>query len=99
MGLLIVDRGFRDAIENINAKGFIAKMPPFPDSPSGKLSTKQANDSRSVTKSRYIVEIINGRLKKWFQYFDKTVHNSTLLYLSDDFKIACFLHNVVFKPI
>ena len=30
--------------------------------------------SRLVTKNRY-VEVLNGRIKKTFQYFDKTIQN------------------------
>lgn len=72
--ILVVDRGFRDAMEDITNMGFIGKMPSFADTPSAQLTTEQANNSRIITKTRYIVEVVNGRIKKWFKYFDKTVH-------------------------
>ena len=97
--VFIVDRGFRDSIADINAKGFVGKMPAFLNTPSSAFTTEQANKSRCITKIRYIVEVVNGRLKEWFSYFDKTIENTALPYLFIDFKIACFLHNIVFKPI
>ena len=97
--IFILDRGFRDAIKDINAKNFVAKMPDFSEKASGVLITEQANNSRLITKIRYIVEIVNGRLKEWFCYFDRKIHNSTLLYLFDDFKIAYFLRNIMHQPI
>lgn len=97
--ILVVDRGFRDVMDDITNMGFVGKMPPFANTPSAQLMTEQANNSRTITKIRYIVEVINGRIKKWFKYFDKTIHNTTLSYLFNDFKIACLLHNIMFKPI
>jgi len=73
-------------------------MPHFSDTSTASLTTTQANQSRLVTKNRYIVEILNGKLKKTFQYFDKTIQNTTIPYMFEDFKIACTLLNMTFKP-
>lgn len=97
--VIIVDRGFRDCIPNISSKGFVAKMPSFADKPSLPLTTQQANSSRLITKVRYIVEVVNGRIKKIFKYFDRTIQNTTLDTLFNDFKIACALLNLTFKPV
>ena len=53
---------------------------------------------RLVTKNRYIVEVLNGRIKKTFQYFDKTIQITTIPYMFVDFRIACALLNMTFKP-
>lgn len=63
--VFLVDRSFRNSIAKISEKGFIAKMPEFADSPTALLTTEQANRSRFVTKSCYIVEVINRRLKNF----------------------------------
>lgn len=74
-------------------------MPAFSESPSELLTTQQANKSRLITKSRYIVEVINGRIKQQFQYFNKTVQNTTVPSLFDDFKVACALYNFTFTHV
>jgi len=43
-------------------------MPLFRNNLSVHLSTDQVNQSRFITKSRYIIEVLNGRIKKWFKY-------------------------------
>lgn len=97
--IFLVDRGFRDSINKIIEKGFVAKMPEFADKPSAALTTDQANRSRLVTKNRFIVEVINGRIKEKFKYFGSIIQNSTIPTLFDDFKIACALLNLTFKPL
>ena len=97
--VLLVDRGFRDAMDDIKNAGFTGKMPAFPVIPSAALTVKQANASRLITKNRYIVEVINGWIKKYFKYFDNVIHNTTLTYLFEDVKIACLLHNFILQPV
>gem|GEM_PF-2279954 len=97
--VFVVDRGFRDCMNNIVEKGFIGKMPAFADTPNMPLTTEQANESRLVTKIRYIVEVINGRIKQQYKYFDKTIQNSTVPTLFKDFRIACALLNATYKPV
>lgn len=96
--ILLVDRGFRDSLSKISEKGFILKMPHFSDTSTASLTTTQANQSRLVTKNRYIVEILNGRIKKAFQYFDKTIQNTTIPYMFENFRIACAILNITFMP-
>jgi len=74
-------------------------MPEFADIPSVALTTAQANRSRFVTKNRFIVELINGRIKEKFKYFGQTIQNSTIDSLFEDFRIACGLLNLTFEPL
>ena len=97
--VFLVDRGFRDSISLIEEKGYIPKMPSFADSPNKSLTTEQANQSRLITKSRYVVEYVNGKIKKEFNYFNSAIRNTTLTYVFDDFKIACATYNCRFNPI
>ena len=97
--IFLVDRGFRDSLQAIEKKGFVAKMPYFADKPSAQLSTMQANASRLVTKSRYVVELVNGIIKQLFKYVHMTIHSSTVSDVFEDFKIACAIYNCIFTPI
>ena len=53
----------------------------------------QANETRLVTKVRWIIEDINGCIKSQFRIFDGTIQNKMLLHIMDDLKIACALIN------
>ena len=63
--IIIVDRGFRDAINTIERFGFNVEMPDFLKGKK-QLSCKEANHSRCITKVRWIIE--NGMFtKKYFR--------------------------------
>ena len=87
----MVDRGFRDAIGVMQSLGLYVVMPPFLDH-RRQFTTLESNESRCVTKARWIVEAVNRRIKE-FKYFANTVQNSSLMYLEDDLSIACALIN------
>ncbi|EFN80337.1 hypothetical protein EAI_07057 [Harpegnathos saltator] len=50
--IIIIDRGFRDAMDDITKADFFGEMPSFVDTPPAQLTTKQANNSRLVSKTR-----------------------------------------------
>ena len=72
-------------------------MPPFLDN-RRQFSTEESNQSRCITKIRWIVEAVNRRIKE-FKYFPNTVQNSSLMYLQADLSIACALINRYRPPI
>jgi len=49
-----IDRGFRNSLNRISRKGFIDEMLPFLEKHRKMLTTQQVNQSRLITKSRYI---------------------------------------------
>ncbi len=53
--VVVVDRGFRDAVRTINRFGFNVQMPDFLNGKK-QMSTEEANHSRCVTKVRWIIE-------------------------------------------
>jgi hypothetical protein len=53
--IIVVDRGFRDAVNTITRFGFNVEMPDFLKGKK-QLSCKEANHSRCVTKVRWIIE-------------------------------------------
>lgn len=86
-----MDRGFRDAVGIMESVGLDVAMPPFLDN-RRQFSTEESNESRCITKVRWIVEAVNRRIKE-FKYFANTVQNSSLMYLEADLSVACALIN------
>jgi hypothetical protein len=87
----IVDRGFRDCVEFIDDLGMNIFMPNFLYT--GKQhSTEEANNSRLITKVRWIIEAVNGIIKEWL-YFKNIVPNNNIPFIGDDFRIVCSLIN------
>ena len=89
--VIILDRGFRDAVNELeNKHGLITKMPTC--SNKKQLTTKEANLTRFATKLRWPVEADNGLFKKHFKAVEKTTNNR-LPQIIKDFKIAAALIN------
>ena len=94
--VILVDRGFRDAIDSLENVGFVVKMPTC--STSTVLTTQEANETRLVTACRWKIECVNGKLKS-FKLLDGVRPNSTIKTLKHDCKIAAALLNEYFTPI
>jgi len=62
--LAIVDRGFRDSRKVLHDLRLQTAMPTLAKPGQTKLSTKESNDSLIVTMTRFVIECVNGRLKK-----------------------------------
>jgi hypothetical protein len=95
--IFIVDRGFRDSIGYLNDLGLQVEMPCFLERNEDQHSTLEANQSRLVTKNRWVVEAINGLIKTWL-YFNNVVLNINIPHIGDDFKIICSLINKYRPP-
>ena len=88
--LLILDRGFRDIVKQLEKKyKIITKMPACSKE---KLTTLEANHTRLVTKCRWVIEAINGIFKKSFKSLEKC-RNNVLNHIMDDYRIAASLIN------
>lgn len=77
--VMVLDRGFRDA-----GSGFTVYTPQTLSRHESQLSTEAANKSRLVTLVRWVVETINGRMKRDFKifrnkYFNNTNHGNDIL--------------------
>lgn len=70
--VLILDRGFRDSISSIQEFGYNPQMPPS-RSRGEQLTTEDANKSRLITMTRWVVETMNGRFKKILSYSDTPI--------------------------
>ena len=87
----MVDKGFRDSISVMQTLGLDVAVPPFLDGKRQFLA-EEANQSRCITKVRWIVEAANRRIKE-FKYFANTIQNSSLCYLENDLSVVCALIN------
>ncbi len=65
LDILIVDRGFRDVKEFLERIGLSVLYPHFMQPGQSQLDDEAANQSRLVTKVRWVVEVVNARLKRW----------------------------------
>jgi len=100
--IFLVDRGYRDAIQLLQQIGIRVKMPGFAIHNRGRArgsqgDTEEVNESRLVTKSRWIVESRNGHIKSMFKFFSDMVHAPHVRNIGDFFRIGCALINA-FRP-
>lgn len=96
--VFLVDRGFRDAVEFLENNNISVRMPPFLKKKEKQHSTEDANLSRMITKVRWIVEAVNGRVKKW-KLLDKVLPNTLVPSIGDFVRITCSLCNKYRPPI
>ncbi|KAJ8671549.1 hypothetical protein QAD02_002808 [Eretmocerus hayati] len=95
--IIILDRGYRDAVPFLEALGFIVYIPPFLEQGQRQFTTEQANYARLITKTRWIVESRNGHMKSIFKFFDHRISVVHALNLGDFFKIGAAIINR-FRP-
>lgn len=100
--VLILDRGFRDCVHYFENKGLSVKMPTLAQASKQKknqLSTVDANNTRLVTSTRFIVEVRNGHIKTIYKIFDMVWGSLALPHLMLDFEICSALINRYHKTI
>lgn len=88
---MVVDRGFRDSIKTMEDLGLNVVLPPFLNG-RRQFTSSEANESRCVTKIRWVVEAVNARIKQ-FKFFANTIQNSSLPYLEEYLLIICSIIN------
>lgn len=99
--IFVLDRGFRDCKKNLEALQYIVQMPKFTDSkrPNAQLTTMQANASRLVTKTRWVVEVRNSHLKNIWAVFSNIWRPRDVLELERDIRIGASLINKYYVTI
>lgn len=90
--IIVVDRGFRDVIVYLEELGFKVLMPALKGK-RNQLTTDESNESRFVTKIRWVVEAVHGDIKQKFRILDHKLDNKLLPKTGVFCRIACFLHN------
>lgn len=97
--ILMLDRGFRDCMTHFKNLGFEIQMPKLVQrsDKKGQLSTKDANETRLVTATRFVVETRNGHFKTIFKIFNMVWSSLSLPHLMTDIKICGALINRYYK--
>lgn len=90
--IFVLDRGFRDVLEELNELGFEVLMPALKGK-RNQLTTKESNESRFVTKIRWVVESVHGILKQKYKLLDRKFDNKMLPKTKSYVRIASFLQN------
>lgn len=90
--IFVVDRGFRDVVEYLQSKGYLVFMPAMKGN-SKQLTTEDANNSRFVTKVRWVVEAVHGILKQKYKLLDHILDNKILPKTKSYYRIASYLIN------
>ncbi|XP_033756201.1 uncharacterized protein LOC117338945 [Pecten maximus] len=96
--IIVVDRGFRYAVEMLQDLGIKSEMPVFLPKGQKQYTTVDANTSRLVTKVRWVVESVNGRIKQW-KYLSNIVPNTQIPYIGDFVRIVAALCNKYRPPL
>ncbi|XP_024884657.1 uncharacterized protein LOC112462835 [Temnothorax curvispinosus] len=86
--IVLVDRGYRDAIPLLQLLGIQYEMPALLGAGQRQLTTEDANASRIVTKSRWIVESRNGHFRSVFKFFANTLCLQHAKNLDEFYRIA-----------
>lgn len=97
-GVILADRGFRDVAQFLQDMGIKCILPAFLSKSQKTMSVGQANETRKLTKVRWVVESAIGRLKR-NALFRNTVPNAALPTIAIDFRISAALINKFKVPL
>lgn len=86
--VLIVDRGYRDATEWFEKLGITRLMPALLAHGTKQFTTEEANRSRIITRSGWIVEARNGHLTTIFKFLKNATQIRHAVNLHDFYLIA-----------
>uniref|UniRef100_A0ABD2WA46 DDE Tnp4 domain-containing protein n=1 Tax=Trichogramma kaykai TaxID=54128 RepID=A0ABD2WA46_9HYME len=86
--IVVVDRGYRDVIDTLEGLGLVCEIPSTPASGQRQLTTEDANETRLITKTRWIVEARNGNLKSIFKLLNQIQQIHILPNIGDFFRIG-----------
>jgi DDE superfamily endonuclease len=64
-----------------------------------QFETVEANESRRVTMTRWVIESVNGRFKNKFRFFDSVIPNSYIPKLRTLLRIAIAIINKFSQPL
>lgn len=74
--VFVLDRGFRDVVEDLKKSGYKVLMPAFKGN-KPQLSCEESNYSRLVTKIRWPVEAVHGVIGQKYKLLHHELKNIT----------------------
>lgn len=87
------------AIPWLEHLGIYVKMPALLQRGQSQLPTEEANESRLITKTRWLVEARNGHIKSIFKFFFQIINVPHIHNLGDFYRIAGAIINRYHPPI
>ena len=96
--VMVVDRGYRDCLEFLAELGIKTEMPHFLPKGQKQHATREGNESRYVTKVRWVIESANGRIKQW-KTLSNRLQNVLIPSVRDFVRIVCALCNAFHPPL
>lgn len=90
--VILADRGFRSSPRDLRKYALTWKLPAMSEN-GRQLTTKEANNSRLVTRCRWPVEVINGHIKSIWRIFDQRWRTGALEHSECDIRIAAAIMN------
>lgn len=97
--IVLVDRRYRDAIPFLRLLGIEHKIPAILQPGQNQLTTEDANATRIITKSRWIVESRHGHLRSIFKFVNKTLNMQHAKYLNNYYCIVGAIINRYYPSI
>jgi hypothetical protein len=94
-----VDKGFRDSVAPLEDRNVNVMIPQHLDKGQQQYSAAEANRMRLVTMSRFVIEVVNGRIKNKFKFFADKIPATYIPKINKLFRIACALLNAFGTPI
>lgn len=91
--ILILDRGYRDVTPLLHELGIFVKIPPFLERNQRQFTTEEANESRLITKTRWIIESRNGHIKTIFKFLGNKISVTHAVHVGDFYRIAAAIIN------
>ena len=91
--------GFRDSVAECEKLGLRVFIPAHSDG-NRAFTTEEANSTRRVTLTRWLIEAVNGRLKNLFRFFGgRSIEAGYLRQAPKFFRICCALMNAFCDPL
>ena len=84
--------GFWNCVPHLEKFGYNVKMPLFLKRNQSQFTTTDANQTRLITKVRWVIESTNERVKQW-QFFNRTIPNSMIEKIDGYFQIVYAMIN------
>lgn len=97
-GVILADRGFRDVAKFLTDMGIKCILPAFLSKNQKAMSVSQANETRKLTKVRWVVESAIGRIKRNL-LLRNTISNASLPSIATDFRVSAALINKFKRPL
>jgi len=92
----VIDRGFQNICGEIEHAGYGVFMPQLLKKDQCQFTVNQANQTRKVTKNRWVVESANGRMKNVWKFFKHMIEGSYTPSVMKFFRVACAISNRYF---